>query len=58
MLVLHTEADLSRETKEVLRREVKNHTGEDCIVLDHGVKIELVPLKKEQSLWKRLFRRT
>ena len=58
MLVLHTQFDLTPEAKEVLRSEVKKHLDEDCIILDRGTDISELRLKREQPLWRRLFRRT
>lgn len=57
MLVLKTDAKLSGEQKDFLRREIKDRTGEDSIILDSGFSIERLEVKKEQSLWRRLFRR-
>ena len=57
MLILKTDAVLTKEQKEALRKEVKAHTGEDCIVLDRGVQVSEIRLKKEQPLWWRLLRR-
>ena len=58
MFVLKTCAELSLETKEMLRAEFKKHTGEDCIILSHGLELDEIRLKKEQPLWRRLFRRS
>lgn len=58
MFVLRTECDLTAEQKEILRSEFKARTGEDCVVLAHGFQIERIQLKKEQPLWRRLFRRS
>lgn len=54
MLVLRTELSLTSEDREKIRAEVKKHAGEDCIILDCGLRLEEVRLKKEQPLWKRL----
>lgn len=50
MLILSTEAELKPEVKETLRAEVKARTGEDCLVLDMGLKLSEIKLKKEQPL--------
>lgn len=57
MLVLKTDAELSGEQKDFLRREIKDRTGEDSIILDSGFSIERLEVKKEQPLWRRLFQR-
>ncbi len=57
MLVLRTQACLTTEVKEALRAEVKKHTGEDCMILSHGIDIGEIQLKRESTLWRRLFRR-
>lgn len=57
MLVLRTQAGLTPETREALRAEVKKHTGEDCIILDRGIYLSELRLKREYPLWRRLFRR-
>ena len=56
MLVLRTEQAVSNEHKEVMRQKIKELTGEDCIILDHGIQLERVPMKKDRAapLWKRL----
>lgn len=57
MLVLRTQLELTPEAKEALRSEVKKHTGEDCIILDHGIDISELSLTRERPLWRRLFHR-
>lgn len=57
MLILRTDANLAKEQKEALRKEIKAHTGEDCIILDRGLQVSEIRLKKEQPLWRRLLRR-
>lgn len=57
MLVLRTQAGLPPETREALRDEVKKHTGEDCMILSHGVDISEIQLKRDGPLWRQLFRR-
>ncbi len=49
MLILKTDAVLTKEQKEALRKEVKAHTGEDCIVLDRGVQVSEIRLKKRAA---------
>ena len=57
MLVLRTKFDPTPAVKEALRSEVKKHTGEDCIILSFDMELSEVHLKREQPLWRRLFRR-
>lgn len=57
MLVLKSGAQIDPEKKEKLRNEVKTRTGEDCIILDMGLEISEIKTKKEQPLWRRLFRK-
>lgn len=57
MYMLKTKMELKPETRERLRKSFKEHTGEDCLILDCGLTLEYVPTKKEQPLFRRLFRR-
>ncbi len=56
MYVLQTNAILSTEKREALRLEFRERTGQDCLILDCGLKLEKVRIKREQPLWRRLFR--
>lgn len=56
MLVLKTPFDLTVEQREALRDELKERTGEDCIILTNGLQLEEVRLGKEHLWWRRLFR--
>lgn len=49
MLVLRTDSGLSPEAKEILRKEVKDHMGEDCVILSHGLRIERIPCAKDKT---------
>lgn len=55
MYILRTEATLDSEKREALRRAFRERTGQDCLVLDCGLTLERVQVKKEQPLFKRLF---
>ena len=55
MLVLKTDVELNPEWKEQLRSKVKETTGEDCLILDMGLTLEQIELKRERPFWCRLF---
>ena len=48
MFVLTTEHELTKEAKRILREQFKKETGEDCIVLDLGMKVTQISVKKRQ----------
>ena len=43
MWVLRTEANLSPEAIKILRKKFKKRTGEDCIILTHGLTAQWIP---------------
>ncbi len=45
MYVITCEAALSPESKVVIRKEFRERTGQDCIILDCGMKVQLLPTK-------------
>lgn len=49
MIVLSAPGELSPNTKEVLRKEVKEKTGEECIVLDCGMELTQISVKKDSA---------
>ena len=49
MFVLTTEYELTKETKRILRAQFKKETGEDCIVLDLGLKVTQISVKKDSA---------
>lgn len=49
MIVLSAPGELSPNTKELLRKEVKEKTGEECIVLDCGVELTQISVKKDSA---------
>ena len=49
MFVLTTEYELTKETKRILREQFKKETGEDCIVLDLGMKVTQISVKKDSA---------
>lgn len=55
MIVLKSPVSVSQSTRELLRKEIKERTGEDCIILGDGINLERIQVKKEQPLWRRLF---
>lgn len=58
MFVLRTEYDLTAEQKEILRHEIKERTGEDCIILANGLRLESVQIGKKRPWWRKMLRRT
>lgn len=49
MLFLRTDADLPSKTREALRKEVKELTGEDCVILTCGLSVERIPVAKDKA---------
>jgi hypothetical protein len=49
MFVLTTEHELTKEAKRILREQFKKETGEDCIVLDLGMKVTQISVKKDSA---------
>ena len=49
MIVLSAPGELSPNTKEVLRKEVKEKTGEECSVLDCGMELTQISVKKDSA---------
>lgn len=49
MLFLRTEARLSKEEIEVMRNQIKEHAGEDCIILTCGMTVERIPVEKDKA---------
>ena len=49
MIVLSAPGELSPNTKELLRKEVKEKTDEECIVLDCGVELTQISVKKDSA---------
>jgi len=49
MIVLSAPGELSPNTKELLRKEVKEKLGEDCVILDCGIQITQISVKKDSA---------
>ena len=49
MIVLSAPGELSPNTKEVLRKEVKEKLGEDCVILDCGIQITQISVKMDSA---------
>ncbi len=49
MLFLKTEASLSKEEIEAVRSQIKERTGEDCVILTCGMTVERIPVKKDKA---------
>ena len=49
MIVLAAPGELSPNTKEVLRKEVKEKSGEEWIVLDCGMELTQISVKKDSA---------
>ena len=49
MIVLSAPMELSPETKKILRDEVKEKLGEDCVILDCGIQITQISVKKDSA---------
>lgn len=49
MLFLLAPCELTRENKDLLRNLIQEKTGEDCIVLDSGMQIVQIPVKKDSA---------
>lgn len=59
MLFITCALDISEELKAHFRKEIKEKTGEDCVFMpDFFSDVRSIPVKKEQPLWRRLFRST
>ncbi len=50
MLVLKTECDLTPEQIEAMRKQIRERTGEDCIILTNGLTIERLPCAKDEAV--------
>ena len=49
MLFFHTQFDLTKEQKDIIRKQVKEMTGEDSIFIPAGLDfIASIPVKKEE----------
>ena len=58
MLFMMCDIDLGREQKEAIRKEVKERTGEDCLILGHNfVNVCSIPVKKDRATKTRFFHR-
>ncbi len=44
--VITTEVNLAPKAKENIRRAFKERTGEDCIIMDNGLKLQNFPVKE------------
>lgn len=49
MIILSAPCELSPDTKKTLRDEVKERLGEDCIVLDCGIQLTQISVKKDSA---------
>ncbi len=49
MYVISTETNLTPESRENIRREFKERTGEDCIVMDNGLKLQYFPMEEDKG---------
>ncbi len=49
VIVLSAPMELSPDVKRKLRDEVQEKTGEDCIILDCGVQIMQISVKKDSA---------
>ena len=49
MIILSAPCELSQDTKKTLRDEVKERLGEDCIVLDCGIQLTQISVKKDSA---------
>ncbi len=47
--VISTETNLTPGTRENIRREFKERTGEDCIVMDNGLKLQYFPMEEDEG---------
>ncbi len=55
MLFITCDLDLSDKTRELVRKQIYERTGEDCVFLPKGYfAVTRIKVKKEQPLWKRL----
>lgn len=50
MWVLKTEAGLDYEHINMLREQFKKRTGEDCIILTHGLTAEWIPTENDKAV--------
>lgn len=49
MLFLKTDADLSTDAIDMIRNQIKERTGEDCVILPWGLSVERIPVAKDKA---------
>lgn len=50
MLFVRMDCDPDREAKEKIRQEIRERTGEDCMLLGpHFISVSSIPVKKDEA---------